>query len=325
MCRYLTEITTTTASANGASNHVAPKKLSLRNRQEEQRMQSIILDSLTAIAVGYAFYKYPGYFNPWGLSLVQWMCGFVGMRSGIFSHDIMMSKLLVQVVWGGKEKLLPTRTTGKPVPYVPLDTKAVIFLVINCFNEYVFLSRLTHFLWHSPDVPLRWEELNMLNSLGALVVILVVFDLIFAPIHHILHLPWLYPLIHKHHHRQHFPVLGYWDAASVHVIEQFMGLSATWGAILVATHGPTGAHGIALFLFFNIHAVLNLLNHSRYDVEFDIIPGIMTYKAGNHEMHHRKFTVNYASYNHLYDHLMGTYAPYEGPSSAAGVEKKKES
>ncbi|CAB9505984.1 C-5 sterol desaturase [Seminavis robusta] len=321
----MSETTTTTGTANGASNPDAPKRLSLRNRQEEQRIQSIILDSLTTIAVAYGLYNYPGYFNPWGLSLFQWLCGVVGIRSAVFFYDNMVLMLLVEFVWGGETNLLPTRTTGKPVRYVSLDTKSIIFLVINAFHEWLFVSRLVHYLWHSPDVPLRWQELGTLNSLGSLAVMFVVIDLIYSPCHHILHLPWLYPLIHKHHHRQHFPCRGYWDAGNEHLIEHIIGVLAAWGAILAATHGPTGAHGITIFLFFNIHAALAMLNHSPYNVEFDIIPGIMTYKVANHEMHHRKFTVNYAQYNLMYDHLMGTYAPYEGPTSAAEVEKKKES
>ena len=58
-----------------------------------------------------------------------------------------------------------------------------------------------------------------------------------------------------------------------------------------------------------------MLNHSPYDVEFDLIPfGILQYSVANHEMHHRKFTVNYAQYCMWYDHLMKTFCAYEGPT-----------
>ena len=71
-------------------------------------------------------------------------------------------------------------------------------------------------------------------------------------------------------------------------------------------------------MFFNIHAALAMLNHSPYDVEFDIIPfGILKYSVANHEMHHRKFSVNYAQYSMFYDHLMKTFALYEGPTDIA--------
>jgi len=61
-----------------------------------------------------------------------------------------------------------------------------------------------------------------------------------------------------------------------------------------------------------------MLNHSPYDVEFDIIPfGLLTYSVANHEMHHRKFTVNYGQYSMWYDHLMKTFASYEGPMTSA--------
>jgi sterol desaturase/sphingolipid hydroxylase (fatty acid hydroxylase superfamily) len=51
------------------------------------------------------------------------------------------------------------------------------------------------------------------------------------------------------------------------------------------------------------------------------------YSVANHEMHHRKFTVNFAQYCMWYDYGMKTYADYEGPvadeqSVTAGDVKK---
>jgi len=104
------------------------------------------------------------------------------------------------------------------------------------------------------------------------------------------------------------------DAGNAHPIEHVVGVVATWGAVLSVVYGPTGAHGVTLFLFFNIHAAMAMLNHSPYDVKFALVPGAIHYSVANHEMHHRKFTVNYAQYCMWYDHLMKTYTAYEGPS-----------
>jgi sterol desaturase/sphingolipid hydroxylase (fatty acid hydroxylase superfamily) len=42
----------------------------------------------------------------------------------------------------------------------------------------------------------------------------------------------------------------------------------------------------------------------------------------NHEMHHRKFTVNYAQYCMWYDHLAHSYTNYEGPDDSSKKLKK---
>ena len=208
-------------------------------------------------------------------------------------------------------KLLPTRTTEKPVRYVPLDAKSFFFLFLNSLQEGMFVQQITFYIWDSPQVSLDWNDIGLVNTLGALYVMFVVVDVIYAPGHHLLHLRWLYPLIHKHHHRQIYPVRGYLDAGNEHPIEQMVGIGAIWGAVFAAIK-CTGAHGLTIFIYFNLHATLAFLNHSPYDVQFNIL-GIK-YSVGNHEMHHRKFTINYAQYCMWYDHLVDTFAVYDAPN-----------
>lgn len=283
------------------------------DRKSRQELESKILDSATTAAVGYFLYNNPNFINPWQLTPAQWILGGLLIRAAIAFYDHLVVFVIDHNLFH-KHKLLPTRTTGKPVRYVSLDTKSLVFLTINSFHEWIFVQRLCHFIWNSPDVPLMAEEITILNTLGAIWVMFIVVDICYAPCHHILHMPRFYPLIHKHHHRQHFPTRGYLDAGNEHPIEHVVGVTSTWGAVLAAVYGPTGAHGLALFMFFNIHAALAMLNHSPYDVEFPIIPfGILNYSVANHEMHHRKFTVNYAQYCMWYDHVMKTFSIYEGP------------
>lgn len=272
------------------------------------------MDAVATGAALYLVYTYPEYLNPWKLSALYWIAGGIVIRAAIAFYDHLVIFLIDSVF---KNRLLPTRTTGKPVRYVELDTKSVIYLTINAVNEWIFVQQFCHFIWHSPDVSLDWREIGFFNTVGALWIIFFVMDVVYAPVHHLLHMPFLYPLIHKHHHRQHFPVRGYLDAGNVHPIEHSFGVVCNWVASLAAVHAPTGVHGVALFAFFNIHAALAMLNHSPYDVKFNIIPGgLLEYNVAHHEMHHRKFTVNYAQYSMWYDYAAKTYAPYEGPTTA---------
>lgn len=280
------------------------------DRKSQQELQSGILDTACVVLVASLLYYDPYLFNPWHLETWQWCLGAILIRVAITFYDHLVIFLIDSIL---KNELLPTRTTGKPVRYVALDRQSLIFLTINALHEWIFVQRLCHFIWHCPKVPLDVQEIGLVNTVGALMVMFVVLDLVYAPQHHILHMPFLYPLIHKHHHRQHFPTRGYLDAGNEHPIEHVVGVMSTWAAVLSVVHGPTGAHGVTIFLFFNIHAAMAMLNHSPYNVKFSLL-GLGEYSVANHEMHHRKFTVNYAQYCCWYDHLMNTYADYEGPT-----------
>jgi sterol desaturase/sphingolipid hydroxylase (fatty acid hydroxylase superfamily) len=284
----------------------------MSDRRAIQVVQGRVVDFCTAGAVAVLQYQKPEFFNPWKLSIWHWILGGLAIRAAITFYDHLVV-FVVDTIF--RHKRLPTRTTGKPVRYVDLDMQSFVYLAINAVHEWVFVQRLCHFIWYSPNVSLKVEDIGVLNTVGALWIMFVVLDVCYAPCHHILHLPALYPLIHKHHHRQHYPTRGYLDAGNEHPIEHVIGVLCTWGAVLSAVT-LVRAHAVVLFLFFNIHAALAMLNHSPYDVEFDVIPfGILRYSVANHEMHHRKFTVNYAQYCMWYDHLMKTFSLYEGPTS----------
>ncbi|KAG7369304.1 fatty acid hydroxylase superfamily protein [Nitzschia inconspicua] len=275
----------------------------MSDRNARQQLQGRILDTVTTLSVAYFLYQRPEFLNPWNLNVWQWILGGLCIRAAIAFYDHLVVFLVDSVF---HNKLLPTRTTGRPVRYVELDYQSVIYLTINAIHEWVFVQRLCHFIWYSPHVSLKVDDIGLTNTVGALVIMFIVLDVCYAPCHHLLHLPAVYPLVHKHHHRQHFPTRGYLDAGNEHPIEHWVGVLCMWASVLSAVH-LVNAHAVVLFAFFNIHAALAMLNHSPYDVQF------FGYSVANHEMHHRKFTVNYAQYSMMYDHLMGTFAPYEGP------------
>jgi sterol desaturase/sphingolipid hydroxylase (fatty acid hydroxylase superfamily) len=286
------------------------------DRRALQEWQSRVLDLTTSFAVGALICYRPSLLNPWDITLVQWLVGGVLLRGAIAFYDHLVETLLE--ISGAS--LLPTRLTAKPVRYVELDQNSILFLSINSVHEWIFVQRLCHYIWYSPDVSKDLSDIGLLNTLGALYVMFVVLDVCYSPCHHVFHQPWCYPLIHKHHHRQHYPTRGYLDAGNEHPIEHVVGVYSTWAAVLVAVHW-TGAHAATIFFFFNLHAAMAMLNHSPYDVSCNIL-GIK-YSVANHEMHHRKFTVNYAQYCMWYDYAMQTFADYEGPTTTTTTDKIK--
>mmetsp|Transcript_27406 Transcript_27406/g.65799 ORF Transcript_27406/g.65799 Transcript_27406/m.65799 type:complete len:335 (-) Transcript_27406:2160-3164(-) len=310
-------LTGRSAGAASSSSPSSSKSSSSSSRKAQQLLQSRVLDTVTTSAVGWLYYNYPDLFNPWDFTTVQWWAGALFIKVALTFFDYLV---FWTVEYLFHSKLLPTRLQpDKPVRYVELDRTSMMYLTINAVHEWIFVQRMCHFIWFSPDVSLDIKDIGLMNTVGALWLMFIVMDLLYAPIHHLLHMPALYPLVHKHHHRQHFPTRGYLDAGNEHPIEHLVGVMCNWAAVLTAVH-CLKAHAVVLFCFFNIHAVLAMLNHSPYDVTFNIIPyGILRYSVGSHEMHHRKFTVNYGQYSMLYDHAVKTFVPYEGPNQKKSV------
>lgn len=268
-------------------------------RLRRQRLASLALDAATASYVAWYLHNDPSYMNPWGLpSSRLWALGFLVIRFGVLFYDHLVV-LLVERCF--RSKVLPTREAGAPpVRFVTLDARSYAYLFINSFNEYAFVMRLTNYLWRGGrggELPWKLSELTPGNTIFALGIMFVSMDLLYAPLHHILHLPAFYPLVHKHHHRQHFPTRGYLDAGNEHPIEHMIGVMCTWFAVcsseallptcgtwlrrLITGDGLTGAaepswargggvHALTVIVFFQLHAALACLNHSPYDVKFSL-------------------------------------------------------
>ena len=98
------------------------------DRRKIQQLQSVVLDTCTTCAVGTLFYYKPEFFNPWNLSLFQWMLGGLAIRGAINFYDHLVVFAVDSIF---NQKFLPTRTTGKPVRYVDLDMQSIIFLSIK--------------------------------------------------------------------------------------------------------------------------------------------------------------------------------------------------
>jgi len=286
------------------------------------KLLSYLLNGCTTIGTIWFLKTNPQFANPWGISTEHWWLGYLIIRLALTFYDWLVIFGIEWVLGEDKEKrLLPTRTLSeKPVRNVPLDSLSYVFMFLNSFNEWIFVQRLCFFLWHDDSVAKSLSELNIWNTVFALAVIFIVNDIFYAPSHHLMHKPFLYPLIHQHHHRQIFPTNGYYDAGNEHPIEHLLGTLCIWAGILAANK-VTGAHAFTIFMYFNIHAALAMLNHSPYNLEFEALGGWIQYSVGNHEMHHRKFTVNYAQYVMWYDHFMKTYSEYQGPSRIQQKQK----
>jgi sterol desaturase/sphingolipid hydroxylase (fatty acid hydroxylase superfamily) len=130
--------------------------------------------------------------------------------------------------------------------------------------------------------------------------------------HRILHLRSLYPIIHKHHHRQKAPSRGNLDAINVHPFEYVVGEYLHLITIYVI---PCHVYTVAAFIITG--GILATLNHTRLDLSLPY--GIYCVKV--HDVHHRLPESNYAQYTMLWDWVYGSYRSYDKTTQATGADK----
>lgn len=204
--------------------------------------------------------------------------------------------------------LLPARDPADPGKK---STPALVgldyaFLACNQLIEFTFTLHMFHFVMASPSLSWDLTSLNAFNTLLALVLLFAIDDLLYAPTHRFMHWGPVYWLVHKHHHKQKYPMRGYSDAANETPMEQLLGLSCVWITMQVVPVF-SGLHVVTIMVFFVMYAATPILNHHCYDVKLWLGFG---YSVGSHEMHHRLFNVNYAQNFMFWDRIMGTYKDY---------------
>jgi sterol desaturase/sphingolipid hydroxylase (fatty acid hydroxylase superfamily) len=135
------------------------------------------------------------------------------------------------------------------------------------------------------------------NTLASTLLQLAVYDGIYYWFHRALHLPAIYPYIHKHHHKQLAPTRGTIDGINTHPFEFISGL---YHHILCLYLIPSHIYGAATFLV--ITSLMASLNHTRWAVHIPYI-----FEVRDHDMHHQIFTCNYAQYVPWFDWIFGTH------------------
>jgi len=252
--------------------------------------------------------------NPWGLPLHWWVVAYASIRIALLGF-------VDGLCWvvGPMLPPLPSRTGPKVVYQHKINVLDVSYLIINSLIEFVFAQQIGHLLWHSPMIVRAPTSFGLLNGPVALWLLLVVDDMLYAPLHRFMHHHRVYRWVHKHHHRNTFPARGYIDAANEHPVEQVSALTLHWIAVHIVAL-TAGLHVGAVGAHFGFKALGACFNHTGYDLQVRAL-GI-DYSVRAHEMHHRKPQTNFAQYVMFWDRLMGTYRPYDSgqPKQAEGQQ-----
>lgn len=200
--------------------------------------------------------------------------------------------------------VLPVRAKHYDV-FTPLDWAFVTF---NKLTTVAFTYHLLRFCWTSPHVAWALADASWTSVLLPWVLFHIVYDFFYTLLHLALHVRALYPLIHKHHHRQIVPSRGNLDAVNVHPVEFVLGEYNHILAVAIVAHlAPVPTHALAVAGFLVLGGLLASLNHTRFDIR---IPFFFSVRA--HDVHHHRFTYNYGQYIMLWDRIFGTYRDHAG-------------
>ena len=150
------------------------------------------------------------------------------------------------------------------------------------------------------------DEISFRNSVLAIPLLFITYDLFYTMLHGALHIKGIYGWIHKHHHNQKAPSRGNIDAVNVHPIEYFLGEFNHLLALHLVSTYLCQVHVVAAMVFLAVGGYLAGLNHTRFDIT--LLGGVYDSKA--HDVHHRIPQSNYGQYTMFWDKLFGFYRPY---------------
>eukprot|EP01061_Rhynchopus_euleeides_P021817 TRINITY_DN355_c0_g1_i1.p2 TRINITY_DN355_c0_g1~~TRINITY_DN355_c0_g1_i1.p2 ORF type:complete len:321 (+),score=157.47 TRINITY_DN355_c0_g1_i1:105-1067(+) len=194
--------------------------------------------------------------------------------------------------------------TTEPTTWV--DT---LYYVVRELWEMQAKMLVGYYAVNTRHVPYLPSELTLGNTVCAWWLGLVLHDVMYGFGHYVLHLRWVYPYIHKHHHRYTVPGRDMEDALNYHPLELvFPGIPALVLSYWVAGE-LFGIHLLTYGVFLSTFLLFQCLNHSEIDVKLNLL-GVQ-FDNGAHEMHHRIPTCNFCIYIPTFDKLCGTYREYQ--------------
>jgi lathosterol oxidase len=134
-------------------------------------------------------------------------------------------------------------------------------------------------------------------------ITLVLHDAYFYWTHRLMHLRFLFPIMHRAHHRSTNPTP--WAAYAFDPLEAFL-----QAGILPLVVFLYPIHPLAFVLFMAVQLGFNVVGHGGFEIFphwfLDSWVGRFLNTPTNHAMHHRYFGSNFGLYFNFWDRLMGT-------------------
>ena len=189
-----------------------------------------------------------------------------------------------------------------------------IYTTINrCITTPIYFYHSAYYYRnYGNNVSMDWSLGYILNPLNILVIFIqfmslfLIYDFIYVIFHRILHIPAIYPYIHKHHHRQVSPFRGTYDGINTHPFEYLFGLYLHLESIIILGFVFNKIHLSAIFGFYLLSALMASWNHTRFAI---YIPYF--YDVRDHDVHHRWPRSNYGQFVMYWDKLFGSFLSFD--------------
>ena len=252
---------------------------------------------------------------PWCAVVLAWAVGIATALEGIAR----LVQALGGFCAGGRPHI---RDSAQPLAKLDLFWD----IAFSWVNKAMTAAFVWHALLYATDgrSGVRWmvsmpsysivDALAVGRSVLEILALFFVYDAYYYWLHRVLHVPALYGLVHKHHHRQRSPFRGNADAINVHPLEfalgEYLHLAAAVTlrvvGLAIGAGGGGSVHALSLLAFVLLGGVFASLNHTREDVRLGEL-----WQVRFHDIHHaRNIRANYSQYSAVWDRLFGTFQAY---------------
>lgn len=193
----------------------------------------------------------------------------------------------------------------------------------RCITTPMYIYHSAIYYRKYANVSMDFEISYLLNPYNLLIIFIhficlfIIYDFVYYIFHRILHIPAIYPYIHKHHHRQVSPFRGTYDGINTHPFEYIFGLYLHLESIMFLSWITNNVHIIAIVLFYSFSGMMASLNHTRFAI---YIPGF--YDVRDHDVHHRWPRSNYGQFVMYWDKIFGSFLSFDDLNNKRKTKSK---
>ncbi|CAK0845488.1 unnamed protein product [Prorocentrum cordatum] len=175
------------------------------------------------------------------------------------------------------------------------------YLCVNNFTELTVILHSVAFAI-SDDVSKHPSDIGFWNTIASFAICFLGFDFLYALWHRVMHQPWLYAWVHKHHHQQVAPHRGWYDTASMTPAEHCSTLLIFLMVPRISA-SIVGLHAVAYAVFVLLWYSLEVANHLPNELSIRMLG----YSSSAHHAHHRHLTCNYGTLSCFADRVLGSF------------------
>jgi len=230
-----------------------------------------------------------------------------GQRIGFFIGNFIALEILGWIIFLWETPNRPRIPPGGPL-VMERGLKDWIYIFTNKLGTGLFNYHTFQYCWHYAGKGVYWNlnEMTFMNTVVALPLLFLAYDLPYSLFHRFLHHASVYGYVHKHHHKQRAPIYGNDDAINTHPIEFWIGAYLHLFAIYIVP-----VHMVTVLVFLILITLFSAWNHTRFEMCWG--KGYL-YDNKEHDTHHKLLTCNYAAYTQFWDVLFGTYREWTNPA-----------